>query len=301
MQFDQHASTMLDLNFRFFRVPVRVHPFFWLSAVLLGWDLLAPPGGFEVLLLWIACMFVSILLHELGHVWMGHIFGSRGSILLQGFGGLAIGATGRNRWERIAVCLAGPAIQLAFAALLFAGLFYYDQVWAKPEHVAVRKATLEAVSDKIDFVQYFTLYLEFLSAQPTWHRLVQYAVQFLISINLWWAIINLLPVWPLDGGQVSRELFVWRNRITGTRNALALSLAAALMLTINAISGRMDGPRVPYLPSGGLLFVGLFGILAFNSYMNLQMEAARAQSGWRDPEDEDRMPWERDPDEWKRG
>src|SRR5207302_5403914 len=60
------------------------------------------------LLIWIACTFVSILIHELGHVFMGRLFGSHGHIVLYSFGGLAIGSSAlRSRWQRIAVYFAG--------------------------------------------------------------------------------------------------------------------------------------------------------------------------------------------------
>jgi stage IV sporulation protein FB len=136
---------------------------------------------------------------------------------------------------------------------------------------------------------------------PGWPKLAWWAVHFLVWINFYWAVINLLPIWPLDGGQVSRELFTWQSRIYGARNSLALSLATALVVTINAISGAMRGPTIPYLPTGDRFFIVFFAIFAFESFMLLQMEAAKVRGGWRDPDDDDRMPWERDPDEWKRG
>src|SRR5207253_9310124 len=51
--------TPYDLNFRLFGFPVRIHPLFWLGAVLLGgwtFDL-----GLEYAAIWVAVVFVSIL------------------------------------------------------------------------------------------------------------------------------------------------------------------------------------------------------------------------------------------------
>ena len=78
--------------------------------------------GIQYLAIWVACVFVSILLHEFGHVWAGKAFGTDGSIVLYSFGGLAIGASDlRHRWQRVVVYLAGPGIQLAlYGALWFA-------------------------------------------------------------------------------------------------------------------------------------------------------------------------------------
>ena len=72
-------------------------------------------------------MFVSILIHEFGHVWMGQAFGSRGHIVLYGFGGLAIGSNRLDsRWQRIAVSFAGPLAGFAFLGILFAVLWLHD-------------------------------------------------------------------------------------------------------------------------------------------------------------------------------
>ena len=81
--------TQFDLNWRMFGIPVRVHPWFWLMGVILGWS--AVERGVQYLVLWIVCVFVSILVHEFGHVFMGLVFGSRGHIVLYSFGGLAVG------------------------------------------------------------------------------------------------------------------------------------------------------------------------------------------------------------------
>ena len=85
------APTAYDLRFRLLGVPVRIHPLFWLVACLLGGPWLEGRWGAGYLLLWVACVFVSILVHELGHVLAGRAFGARGHILLYSFGGLAIG------------------------------------------------------------------------------------------------------------------------------------------------------------------------------------------------------------------
>src|SRR5947209_1367701 len=62
-----------DLRFHLFGVPVRVHPTFWLFSAILGWNWV--DLAWEYLLLWIGCSFVSILLHEMGHVFMAMMFG----------------------------------------------------------------------------------------------------------------------------------------------------------------------------------------------------------------------------------
>src|SRR5262249_14879834 len=107
------GHTPYDLRWRLFGVHVRVHPMFWLLSAILGFN--TTEFGFQYLLFWMACVFVSILIHEFGHVWMGLAFGAEGHIVLYGFGGLAIGSNrSANPWKRIAVALAGPMAGFLF-------------------------------------------------------------------------------------------------------------------------------------------------------------------------------------------
>ncbi len=299
MFLDEQRETPFDLRFHLFRVPVRVHPFFWLVTVFLGFDYLSL--GIEYLLLWVLCVFVSILLHELGHVWMGQLFGHRGHIVLQSFCGLAIGSNGQPyRWQRILVSLAGPGIQFVFVALMLGVLNLIDQRSAEQILADQLKLDIQRQMGLIDYFQYFVGRLFAVVQQPNWPKFADQALFFLFQINLYWAIINLLPVWPLDGGMVSRELFKWYSPSHGVRNSLSLSLVTSIVVVVNSLSIMLKGPGIPYMPSGGKYFLFFFVWFAIDSFILLQAERARAMGGWSDP-GEDRMPWERDPDEWKRG
>src|SRR5262245_40258098 len=112
--------TRYDLNFRFFGIPVRVTPWFWLVLAVLGaafggLGLLAAGPALAFLLFTLAILlgFLSIFIHELGHVLMGACYGARGEIVLTAVGGLAGGCSDVHlRAHRIMVCLAGPIAQL---------------------------------------------------------------------------------------------------------------------------------------------------------------------------------------------
>src|SRR5437899_154170 len=49
--------TDFDLRFRLLGIPVRVHPLFWLVTAIMGYDQHHP----RLTLIWIVCVFVSIL------------------------------------------------------------------------------------------------------------------------------------------------------------------------------------------------------------------------------------------------
>jgi len=236
-------ETQFDLRWTMFGVPVRVHPMFWFLTALLGWNVLKEDDGVRLLLIWIVCVFFSILLHELGHVFVGWFFGSRGHIVLYSFGGLAIGSKAlANRWQRIAVSLAGPLVQLVVWGALYAAL----------------------QRDPYLLIQF---------------RPARRAVGFLLFINFYWPLLNLLPIWPLDGGQITRELFEWRSPFNGARASLWLSLIASGVLAANSLLAANHRPSIPYLPAGDMYTAFLFGMLALNNYFELQ-QTPRSPGGW---------------------
>jgi stage IV sporulation protein FB len=263
------ADKPYDLRFSLFGTRVRVHPLFWLFSIILGWNLLDLHEGvnrFIGLGVWVACCFLSILLHEFGHVWAGRAFGNHGSIVLYSLGGLAIGASDLfDRWKRVVVYLAGPMIELVLFAVIFA---------------VAPVRSLEGL-----WVHY--------SLTHDWFT---FACILLWEINLYWALLNLVPVWPLDGGKVSREFFTWINPRNGVRASLIISIVTAGLLAVNAFVAHQKGEGfLPYVPTGGMWMALFYAILAVESWMALQ--ALQRQPSW---ETDERLPWESDPDAWKR-
>ncbi|MGD0882088.1 MAG: hypothetical protein ABSB09_11025, partial [Acidimicrobiales bacterium] len=70
----------------------------------------------------------------------------------------------------------------------------------------------------------------------------------------------LLPIYPLDGGQIAREVLVQSHPREGIRASLCLSIAAAVAM---AVIGLTQWHR-------DLFVVAMFGYLAYSSYMTLQ-------------------------------
>jgi len=239
--FFESDETSYDLRWRMFGTPVRVHPMFWLMALILGYDGTIRHGvGF--VLAWVACVFVSVLLHEFGHVWMGRLFGSHGHIVLYSFGGLAIGSNQLSRrWQRILVLLAGPGIQLALWGVLL--------------------VTGESILR---------------SAQPDWRDSVALILRMLGVINLYWPVLNLLPIWPLDGGQVTREVSQAIMPARGAAFSLGISMIVSGVLAAHALMSSRGRPLLPYpVPQFGMFSAILFAMLCVSSYSALQVEKER--------------------------
>jgi stage IV sporulation protein FB len=261
-------DTPYDLHFRLGSIPVRVNPWFWVMGVILFWSW--TELGFGYLALAIACLFVSILIHELGHVFMYRLFGADGRIVLYSFGGLAIPNDRMHlRWQRMLVSFGGPLAQFILSGVIW--------LLAKQSNVA------EAVR----------------ASEPLYQ-----AVHLMIFINFIWALVNLLPIWPLDGGQISREIFEGFNPQKGLLWSLGLSVFCSGVIAAYALIVLLTKKSLipvvgQYLE--GIWCVVLFGCLAFGSYRALQQLRAQQYYGEQDDDygSRGRAPWERDPDYWK--
>jgi stage IV sporulation protein FB len=237
--FQQPPSTRFDLNFSVAGFAVKVHPLFWLMGVLFGASL----GRLDSIAIWVAVLFISILIHELGHSLMMRKYGVDSSIVLYHLGGLAIPKSSRRSelsWiEQILISLAGP-----FAGFFFAGLI-----------IAIVKVAGGFVV--IDWMYGFLPipYAIVFRAGD----LVNEAIGFVLWICAFWGFINLLPVFPLDGGRVSQQLFIRFDPWNGFRNALWLSVVTGAILAIVGIA-----------VFNSIYMAFLFGILALQSYQIIQ-------------------------------
>lgn len=244
--------TPYDVRFRVLGIPVCIHPSYWLVSALFAWSL--AKLGIQFWFIGIGCMFLSLMVHELGHALMFRYYGVASVIFLYSFGGLAI-PEGRvpKRSQRIIVALAGPT-----ANFLLAGL-----VWGS------------------NYIEPWTVNL---------YALVIFSILF--SINLYWGLLNLLPVWPLDGGQVARELFQKYNSRDGLVKSLQLSVAVAIAFVIYALACEFELIPLEFISSlfrPGIFAAVIFAMLAFQNYTELQN--TRRMPGFSRQDDDDRPPW----------
>jgi stage IV sporulation protein FB len=135
-----------------------------------------------------------------------------------------------------------------------------------------------------------------------WPHWLERLFQDLFWINLFWGLVNLLPIWPLDGGQISRELFLKYARSNAVRSSLILSIVTSGIFAINALIGWVRGEGlIPYLPQGDGFQVLFFAVFAVMGWQLLQQTSSSGGSYRMEDERYERAPWERDADWWKRG
>ena len=121
--------TSYDLNFSLFGIAIRIHPGFWAMGGFLGFSMGMRTPLF--VLMFISAVFLSILIHEMGHALAFRQCGIRAYVVLYHFGGLAVPsamesyfdhASGYTPRQKIFVTAAGPGLQIMAALLLVIGL-----------------------------------------------------------------------------------------------------------------------------------------------------------------------------------
>jgi Zn-dependent protease len=183
------------------RIPVRVIPTFWLVAAYLGWN----PDRLDLVGVWVLCMFVSILVHELGHALTAEAFGYPSDITLYHFGGFARFNPGYRfpPYQSFLITLAGPFAGFGLAAVTFAA-------WMGLE-----------------------------AGQVAANEFIGQAIMDLLYINIAWGILNLLPVLPLDGGRLMEATLGLCGVRRATDWALKVSLVTGGLLALAAFQLHM--------------------------------------------------------------
>jgi stage IV sporulation protein FB len=244
------SETPYDVKFRLLKIPVRVQPWFWVVTAMLGFNV--ADHDLRLVLSWVACVFVSILVHEYGHGLMARRFGSSASIVLWGFGGLCYNdAESQTKTQRLAVVLSGPGagFLLCGAVMVFASLVFGV---TPAEHWAVALRTVGLPGDRISSQMVsFRLHNETVPINEIY--------RFLVYINLMWGLLNLLPIWPLDGGRVSEVILtsVDRGRGRHWNHVLSLLVSGGLAVAI-------------YIRTEDFFDAAFFGVFALMNYQELQ-------------------------------
>ena len=234
MLLGEPAPTQADLKFSVLGIPVRVSPWFWAMSFLLG--IRGSEADPREMIIWVIAVFISILIHELGHALTARRYGNRARITLHGMGGLASYDGGNNSiGTEIKVTAAGPGAGFLLAALivgisaLLGGHLVFS--WSlMPVRVYFPNASE-------------SLYL---------------FINSLLFVNILWGLFNLLPIYPLDGGQITRMVWVHNNTWEGIRKSLIVSLMTCIFM---AIWFLIDGER--FMPI-------MMAWLAYGNYQSLQ-------------------------------
>jgi membrane-associated protease RseP (regulator of RpoE activity) len=233
--FGSVQPTQFDLRFHLFGIPVTVTPWFWLAGILGGWQS-SIGEHLDLLFIWIGCLFVSILVHELGHAFLAKSFGWPPEVFLYLFGGVAVyrPGYGHTTTRSVLISLAGPG----------AGFALYGLIRLLRE-LAVSSGWIHTLD-------------------PAWQlRLVDFFFQ-MEWINLWWGIVNLIPVLPLDGGRVAEALLLRARPWNGRRQAAMLSIVVSAAVAFYFFAINKNFGTFPAM---------LFAMLCITNVQSLQQHS----------------------------
>ncbi|MEO1528496.1 MAG: site-2 protease family protein [Planctomycetota bacterium] len=260
MLLQEPPETDYDLRFMLLGFPVRVSWTFWLGAMVFGYNLcLAFPNLYgspvttqgsalgigPLLIVWTLCLFLSILIHELGHALAFRYYGLHSSLVLYHFGGLAIPTGGYTPGksisrigdrEQLVISLAGPALQIiaAVVVILVVKLGGYEVEIFKEMPSYLKQLPWVTEGEQIPSQGLYAL------------------VSFFVYPSIVWALLNLVPVWPLDGGRIARSIVVMTGGTVAQSLWISIICAGAIALYCLQV-------KQPFMA----VFFGMFAFMSF--------------------------------------
>lgn len=174
-----------------------IRPSFLAMVVILGLINRSDPAR---VVAWVVIVFFSILIHELGHALTARRFGAVVAIELNGLGGL-------TRWG------------------------------AAPEQLGPGRRALVAASGSAVGVMFGAATWLIASRFGPYASFPAFVINSLIWVNLFWGLLNWLPIRPLDGGHLLQSLLektAPERAETIARVVFTITAAAALVWAIRA-------------------------------------------------------------------
>lgn len=194
-------------------------------------------GGAEAAgqsLLFISAIFLCVVLHEFGHILTARQFGIVSQeVTLLPIGGVAdMESMPQKPWQELLIAVAGPAVNVVIAG------------------------TLLAISGAFDIGAAAQI------SNPSVSMLERLA-----ATNLFLAMFNMIPAFPMDGGRVLRAaLAMWLGQSRATRIAAMIGQGFAFFLGFAGLFGH---------PMLLLIAIFVFMAAAGEAQMTTMAEAAR--------------------------
>jgi len=214
------------VRFRLGSIPVHVRAPFLFLALLLAASTGQDPRNLAIAS---AIIFVAVLVHELGHAAVGRAFGLRPQIELHGMGGTTSWIDGKKvgNARSIAISLAGP----------FAGFLLYGIV------LMLSRFAFDPREDTAAFV-----------------------LRWIELVCVGWGIANLVPMLPLDGGNVMRAILDVATKGRGEKPARIVSIGVAGLVLVAAVVTRQ-------------IWIGfLAALFTFSNVQALRLTGVRGQA-----------------------
>ena len=203
MFFSTDPNQQGTFRFKLLGFPISIHWSFLILPIL--WGSQSGPDPIDQtrsVLIYIIVFFISILGHELGHALAYRSFGGIAQIMIHAMGGMAVSHGSFNRKQKIIITSAGPLFGLAMGIICILLAILLDL-----------------------------------------HSISKYLTQFLnlmIYLNILWSFFNLLPIIPLDGGQLLGHIMHERKpALRGKIGGFTAIVFGLLLFKLNYIFGAI--------------------------------------------------------------
>lgn len=209
----------------------------WTFIILIGWivyiNLQQGMGMVDIIwsVLFILTLFACVTAHELGHALAAKRYNIKTrNITLLPIGGLAqLESIPEKPKEELVVALAGPAVNIIIAAILF------------------------------PFIKLGSGVMEEMDLTRLSHQNFLFS---LMVVNIWLAVFNLIPAFPMDGGRVFRAVLSFKfERHVATRIAASVGQLLAVGFVF-----------IGFFYNPFLIFIGVF------IFLGAQAEAQFAEA-----------------------
>ncbi|MEN0048148.1 MAG: site-2 protease family protein [Bacteroidota bacterium] len=196
-----------------FGIPIQIH---WSFGLILIWTIFSSysDGRSMTETIWlnllVLALFICVVMHEYGHALTARRFGVKTrDIILLPIGGVArLERLPEKPMHEFLVAIAGPAVNIIIAIVFFLGYFLWHN-----------QASIFQV---INYENGAFLSNTF--------------IPYLIGMNVFLAIFNLIPAFPMDGGRVLRALLATKlDRLKATQVASIIGQVFAVLFILASI------------------------------------------------------------------
>ena len=247
--------------FTIFGIRVRMHASLLLIIVLIL--LFGMGSGFggsaAIRVQSVSMLFLVILLHEFGHCFAARSVGGEATeIVMSPLGGVAMTMAPRRPWATFVTVAGGPAVNLLIC--LFCGLGIYLILGIFP----LGPWTFGKIFPRV--------------MNPGWLQVSSYLF-WIYAISWFLLVFNLIPVFPLDGGQLLQAV-LWKPM--GYYKSMLATMNVGL---VGSVLMAMVGIATFGTIGGGLLLI----IIAINCFVNCFQQRAmlKAEGPWAFTEEDD--------------